>query len=265
MNNFCFNQYRVETDGSKSLTQCRISGGQPMMNQAYPQPPVIYNDPRLIDECQRLTNENARLHREAADKLQAETAYQDVHSFPSGGIVTIGRRGQIVEITNLTFNKVRLFIPEPLCLTSPFLVIDVRAPQVQVWISRQDFENDRRLKDTLVEVTHSKIRRVGSVRKTMDLLRQALAEMTETLSICFYAGWKSIETGEVKFFQFADLKTHQVNGSLYLSNELPCPTESLEAENQAVDKMMRLFGIIRDRRLRTLLVLLWHQLRCFRS
>ena len=167
MNKMYYNQYREEADGSKSWSQFGISGGQPMMNQAYPQPPVIYNDPRLIDECQRLTNENARLHREAADKLQAETAYQDVHSFPSGGIVTIGRRGQIVEITNLTFNKAYSVIPEPLCLTSPFLVIDVRAPQVQVRISRQDFENDRRLKDTLVEATHSKIRRVGSVRKTM--------------------------------------------------------------------------------------------------
>lgn len=258
MNKMYYNQYQEGADGSKSWSQFGISGGQPMMNQAYPQPPVIYNDPRLIDECQRLTNENARLHREAADKLQAETAYQDVHSFPSGGIVTIGRRGQIVEITNLTFNKAYSVIPEPLCLTSPFLVIDVRAPQVQVRISRQDFENDRRLKDTLVEATHSKIRRVGSVRKTMDLLRQAIAEVTESVPICFYAGWKLIEVGKVKFYQFADLKTHQINGSLYPPDELSCLAESLEAESQVVDKMVQLFGIIRDRRLRTLLVLLWH-------
>lgn len=258
MNKMYYNQYREEADGSKSWSQFGISGGQPMMPQAYPQPHVTYNDPMLVNEFYKLAYENARLHQGATDKRQAEMAYQDVHSFPSGGIATTGRQGQTVKITDLTFDKVYAVMPEALCLKPPLLELFIHTPQVQVWISRQDFENDRRLKDTLVEATHSKIRRVGSVRKTMDLLRQAIAEVTETVPIYFYAGWRSIANGETKFFRFSDLKTHQVNGSLYLLNELPCPTESLEAENQAVDKMVQLFGIIRDRRLRTLLVLLWH-------
>ena len=81
----------------------------------------------------------------------------------------------------------------------------------------------------------------------MDLLRQAIAEVTESVPICFYAGWKLIEVGKVKFYQFADLKTHQINGSLYPPDELSCLAESLEAESQVVDKMVQLFGIIRDR------------------
>lgn len=258
MNKMYYNQYQEGADGAKSWSQFGISGGQPMMPQAYPQPHVTYNDPMLVNEFYKLAYENARLHQGATDKRQAEMAYQDVHSFPSGGIATTGRQGQTVKITDLTFDKVYAVMPEALCLKPPLLELFIHTPQVQVWISRQDFENDRRLKDTLVEATHSKIRRVGSVRKTMDLLRQAIAEVTETMPIYFYAGWRSIANGETKFFRFSDLKTHQVNGSLHWLKELPCPTESLEAENQAVTSMMQTFAIIRDRRLRTLLVLLWH-------
>ena len=41
MNKMYYNQYQEEADGSKSWSQFGISGGQPMMNQAYPQPPLF--------------------------------------------------------------------------------------------------------------------------------------------------------------------------------------------------------------------------------
>ena len=65
MNKMYYNQYREEADGSKSWSQFGISGGQPMMPQAYPQPHVTYNDPMLVNEFYKLAYENARLHQGA--------------------------------------------------------------------------------------------------------------------------------------------------------------------------------------------------------
>ena len=210
----------------------------------------------LAAQAQGAAVENERLRAKLTQKQLAEEAYRTVLAQSDGHTYSPGKNGTFVHLMNRTVERAFHVHPMPPMTSPPYYLIAISQETGWLFIKEADYFNDKVLLTALQERPGVEVDLIQSQRQTAALLRTAISQKLQPLTLSCYAGWTKVEGNEFSFRVFPGFKACLPGIVTQLPTELSPVSPSSAA--LAAEQLWPQFRPVSDQGDRCLLFLWFH-------
>lgn len=206
-------------------------------------------------ECQTMKLQ-LQLEYKLKHKILKEEELKQVLRLQGNAYFSIMESGRPVQLTHFVFEKIERITYDPYYGRKAQICVKVSVQENEGLLDLEDFWNDKKWLTFLEQVSRTKIKMYGSVKRIALLLRSIANEKMRDVFVPYFGGWAKIEDCDYHYYTFRGFRTSARGWEPepYEKSHVTLPANA----KAATERFLNRFTPILDGKLRSFCILWQH-------